>query len=202
MSSSPPPLQSSCRCLGSDLEAQRTCKEWGHIKREEDGGRQVRLDDALTRHLRFGSLVVDRLAGQGVDSDLGDGHRGVFQLAVQPQDLSPLAGVLHHLNQTDIREWVALKLLKNGFGWENFWHIFPQKRRRAFRRFIMNVCAMTEYTIQTVLCAFHDLSLLKYVLTENTKQHSTLLTYWFLNMTDANLNPYFHTFFMALFFCL
>ena len=41
----------------------------------------------------------------------------------------------------------------------------------------MNVCAMTEYTIQTVLCAFHDLSLLKYVLTENTKQHSTLLTY-------------------------
>ena len=97
-SSSPPPLQSSCRCLGSDLEAQRTYKEWGHIKREEDGRRQVRLGDGLTRHLCFGSLVVDRLAGQGVDSDLGDGHRGVFQLAVEPQDLSPLTGVLHHLD--------------------------------------------------------------------------------------------------------
>ena len=51
----------------------------------------------LTRHLGFGSLVIDRLAGQRVDSDLGDGHGGVLQLAVEPQDLRPLAGVLHHL---------------------------------------------------------------------------------------------------------
>jgi len=60
--------------------------------------RQMCGDDVLTRHLRFGSLVVDGLAGQGVDSDLGDGHRGVLQLAVEPQDLGPLAGVLHHLD--------------------------------------------------------------------------------------------------------
>lgn len=56
------------------------------------------MDDGLTGHLCFGSLVVDRLAGQGVDSDLGDGHRGIFQLAVEPQDLSTLTGVLHHLD--------------------------------------------------------------------------------------------------------
>lgn len=37
------------------------------------------------------------------------------------------------------------------------------------------MCVMMEYAIQTVLCAFHDLSLLIYVLTEDTKQHSTLL---------------------------
>lgn len=51
-----------------------------------------------TGHLCFGSLVVDGLTGQGVDSDLRDGHRGVLQLAVEPEDLGPLAGVLHHLD--------------------------------------------------------------------------------------------------------
>lgn len=54
--------------------------------------------NVLTRHLRFGSLVVDGLAGERVDSDLGDGHRSVLQLAVEPQDLGALAGVLHHLD--------------------------------------------------------------------------------------------------------
>lgn len=52
---------------------------------------------ALTGHLRFGPLVVDGLAGEGVDADLGHGQGGVLQLAVEPQHLSPLAGVLHHL---------------------------------------------------------------------------------------------------------
>lgn len=51
----------------------------------------------LTGHLRFGPLVVDGLAGEGVDADLGHRQGGVLQLAVEPQHLSPLAGVLHHL---------------------------------------------------------------------------------------------------------
>lgn len=51
----------------------------------------------LTGHLGFGPLVVDGLAGEGVDADLGHGQGGVLQLAVEPQHLSPLAGVLHHL---------------------------------------------------------------------------------------------------------
>lgn len=53
--------------------------------------------DARTRHLGLGSLVVDGLTAQGVHSDLSHGHGGVLQLAVEPQNLSALAGVLHHL---------------------------------------------------------------------------------------------------------
>ena len=52
---------------------------------------------APTRHLDLGALVVDGLAGEGVHPDLGHGHRGVLQLAVEPQNLGPLTGVLHHL---------------------------------------------------------------------------------------------------------
>lgn len=59
---------------------------------------------SLTRQLGFGSLVVNRLTGQRVDSDLGDGHRGIFQLAVEPQDLSSFAGVLHHLEGDKIKK--------------------------------------------------------------------------------------------------
>lgn len=59
----------------------------------------VRSDDVLTRHLCFGPLVVDGLAGEGVDSDLGDGHGGIFQLTVEPQDLGPFTRVLHHLDE-------------------------------------------------------------------------------------------------------
>lgn len=55
--------------------------------------------DVLTRHFGFGPLVVDGLTGQGVNSDLSDGHRGVLQLAVQPQDLGPFTGMLHHLEE-------------------------------------------------------------------------------------------------------
>lgn len=61
-----------------------------------DGGR------ALTGHLRFRPLVVDGLAGERVHADLGNGHGGVLQLTVEPQHLSPLAGVLHHLQQRQI----------------------------------------------------------------------------------------------------
>lgn len=56
-------------------------------------------DDVLTRHLCFGPLVVDGLAGERVDSDLGDGHGGIFQLTVEPQDLGPFTWVLHHLDE-------------------------------------------------------------------------------------------------------
>lgn len=59
----------------------------------------VRSDDVLTRHLCFGPLVVDGLAGEGVDSDLGDGHGGIFQLTVETQDLGPFTRVLHHLGE-------------------------------------------------------------------------------------------------------
>lgn len=56
----------------------------------------------LTRHFGFGSLVVDGLTGQGVHSDLSNGHRGVLQLAVEPEDLGPFTGVLHHLEERKI----------------------------------------------------------------------------------------------------
>lgn len=41
--------------------------------------------------------MIYGLAGQGVDSDLGDGNRSIFELAVEPQNLRTLAGMLHHL---------------------------------------------------------------------------------------------------------
>lgn len=42
--------------------------------------------------------MVDGLAGERVDSDLGHRHRGVFQLTVETQHLGPFTGVLHHLD--------------------------------------------------------------------------------------------------------
>lgn len=68
------------------------------LTRWNRGGRGGRGEErTLTRHLGFGPLVVNGLAGERVDADLGDGHGGVLQLAVEPQHLSPFAGVLHHL---------------------------------------------------------------------------------------------------------
>lgn len=75
---------------------------WRHRRTHTDRLKQRRTRDggdqrALTGHLCFGSLVVDGLARERVDADLGDGQGGVLQLTVEPQHLSPFAGVLHHL---------------------------------------------------------------------------------------------------------
>lgn len=102
-SNSPPPPQSSCQCLGSDLERQRTYEDRGRPKGREDVHRRMQSDVVLTRHLCFRSLVVDGLAGEGVDSDLSNRHGSIFQLTVEPQHLGPFTRVLHHLDreQTD-----------------------------------------------------------------------------------------------------
>lgn len=68
----------------------------------------------LTRHLCFGSLVVDGLAGEGVDSDLGDGYRSVLQLAVEPQDLGALTGVLHHLDRKHKINNISVQMVRSG----------------------------------------------------------------------------------------
>lgn len=81
-------------------ERQRSLKDTEHPGGGHGGGRgcHASRDAAPTRHLCFGPLVVDGLAGQGVDPDLGHRHRGVFQLAVEPQHLGSLTGVLHYLH--------------------------------------------------------------------------------------------------------
>lgn len=71
---------------------------WGHAKKEE---KRQAAGDGLTRHLSFGSLVINGLAGEGVDSDLGDGHRGILQLTVEPEHLGTFARVLHHLDEEE-----------------------------------------------------------------------------------------------------
>lgn len=81
------------------MSGERSGDGRGHtLTRRTRGARaRERGGRALTGHLCFRALVVDGLAGERVHADLGDGQRGVLQLAVEPQHLSPLAGVLHHL---------------------------------------------------------------------------------------------------------
>lgn len=93
------------------------CRDRGHVKNGEtlEERRQMWWDHVLTGHLCFGSLMVDGLAGEGVDPDLGDGHRGVLELAVEPQDLGPLAGVLHHLEMGKKQTQSCMKYIQPTF---------------------------------------------------------------------------------------
>lgn len=66
---------------------------------------------ALTRGLGLGAglhgavLVVDGLAGQGEDADLGHLGRGVLDTAAEAQHLAAIRGTLHHLGAGHIPEW-------------------------------------------------------------------------------------------------
>lgn len=102
-SSSLPPPQSSYRCLASDLERHSV---WWHTGGGGKGAGRTTTDcgenNVLTGHFCFGPLVVDGLTGKGVHSNLSDRHGGVFQLTVEPQDLSAFTWVLHHLKKRHI----------------------------------------------------------------------------------------------------